>query len=792
MTRSLKMYNYLKTLNITNTFLSLIMMTSHIAPSDSFIRFLVPPVEKPVPMHITNIIPSYRITHLLGSGGSADVYKALDENGKSVAIKIPLMKIDATIDASVYDRFKEEADLWRNLAHPNIVRFHSGNEQPLPHITMELMEGGSLRLLLKNHRMSVGESLHVIIQVLEGLSYAHRMATVHRDLKPENILFDVDGVTKITDWGIGKFMLSASLSKTRGTKGTMNYSAPEQFDKKRYGKVDWQTDIFQVGIVLYEMLTGVNPFSDDESAGVMGKVLGYDPDPPSSRNPAVPEALDDIVMGALAKIKGHRWRSADVMLFQLREIIAGREVSGKKGKREMPQKDLSRKAVSERQYEKLEQRLDEFAEMDLDTSELDKDRANIKRYRTMGWWNEAITSTDKMLKDLQELYQQHMKEITQRRDALRRNVKRLFSHAFFRNINVENLFERNRKAREAMEEGDLHEEEIMNRSLHEELERIIEEHSKNMEHEDRVRKHGQKVLQLREKARIYGLDVKDEDNIIISATALLKGGKLELAEKIYSKVEKHFHEIINRYENAVSVKRKGQYRSVWKDSKKMIMIRSTLYMKKLFGTKKEIKEKLMEERTNFIGMAFMKVPDRNFYVARYPVTQKEWRVVMGNAPWKGQRYEREADDIPATYVTWHDANDFVDRLNEMEGVDRYQLPTEKEWEHAARAGCATDFSFGNEERKLEKYAWYQENAEKTGEKYAHKVGRKRPNPWGLYDVHGNVWEWCLDEYKRNGSARVIRGGSWDDRAEYCRSGERHGNVPEYENNDVGFRIIRDI
>ena len=769
-------------------------MTQEIVPSDSFIHFLSPPSIKSAPPHIVNILPDIHITHILGSGGSAEVYGATDSNERVIAIKIPQMRFDATIDASAYDRFAREADLWRKLKHRNIVSFYLASDQPLPHITIELMEGGSLRLLMNAHRLTVPESLHIITQILEGLCYAHRLGIVHRDLKPQNILFHTDGTAKITDWGIGKFMLSATMSKTRGTKGTMNYCSPEQFDRKKYGHVDWQTDIFQMGVMFYEMLTGVNPFTDDESAGVMGKVLGYDPKPPSSLNPEIPTALDEVVLGALEKIKGYRWRSADVMLFQLKQMMSGKDITRRSmiASVKPSARKLTKREVMEELIEKLNARLKELNEMKIDTSVLDGRYDEIDRHKKMAWYDEAIASANVMTKDLEGLYQQKMTEISQRRDNLRRNVKKLFSNAFFRNINVEHLYEHSRKAREATEEGDFEHEEEMNLQLKKELESLIVKHRNNMEFEDIVRKLGEEVVQLRERALIYGLDVEQEDNIIKSAFILLKGGKLKFAKTVFSQVNSHLKDSVGRYESAMALKRRQQYREIWDRSGKTMTVKFRLHSKKVRAVLAGRISNILERRKNFMDTMFIKIPERDYFMARCPVTQKEWRIVMGTAPWEGKRYGREGDEYPATYVTWFDAQKFVKELNQMEGVNRYRLPTEEEWEYCSRAGVRMDFCFGDDEKKLDQFAWYRKNAWAVGEKYAHKVGGKKPNAWGLHDMHGNVWEWCEGRYDEEEPARVVRGGSWDDSADYCRSGGRQGNVPDYENDDIGFRILRDV
>ncbi len=197
---------------------------------------------QPVTATRINIVPNYTMTHKIGAGGFGTVYKAFHVSGKNVAIKLPKM-LDETIDVSVLQKFKEEADIWRKLQHRNIVEFIDGNIIPCPYLSIELMEGGNLKQLVSKYQLNIGEAVFIMAQILDGMSFAHRMATIHRDLKPENILFTKDGIPKISDWGIGKFMGSMSTEKTMGMKGTMLYSAPEQISKAKFGQVDWTTDI---------------------------------------------------------------------------------------------------------------------------------------------------------------------------------------------------------------------------------------------------------------------------------------------------------------------------------------------------------------------------------------------------------------------------------------------------------------------------------------------------------------------------------------------------------------------
>ncbi|MCH8048224.1 MAG: formylglycine-generating enzyme family protein [Planctomycetes bacterium] len=190
-----------------------------------------------------------------------------------------------------------------------------------------------------------------------------------------------------------------------------------------------------------------------------------------------------------------------------------------------------------------------------------------------------------------------------------------------------------------------------------------------------------------------------------------------------------------------------------------------------------------------------------FYLGVHEVTQGEFEKVMGTSPWKGGKYVKEGSDYAASYISWDDAVEFCKKLSAKEGRT-YRLPTEAEWEYACRAGSKTAYSFGADSSKLGAYAWNFDNAYEIGEKYAHLVGQKRANAFGLYDMHGNVWEWCQDWYDKEyyaksprvdpeGSStdvsRVRRGGSWDRIGGFCRSALRNWLSPGLRNYDLGFR-----
>jgi formylglycine-generating enzyme required for sulfatase activity len=197
-----------------------------------------------------------------------------------------------------------------------------------------------------------------------------------------------------------------------------------------------------------------------------------------------------------------------------------------------------------------------------------------------------------------------------------------------------------------------------------------------------------------------------------------------------------------------------------------------------------------------------------FWLGKYEVRQLEWRQVMSTEPWRRNKpQEGEGDDFPAIYVTWNSAMEFCRKLTEAERKSgrlldgwEYTLPTEAQWERACRARTETPFSFGDDTLKLSEWAWFADNAMNRGEHYAHRVGQKNANPWGLCDMHGNVWEWCRDVYAERlpggrdpeltdtASNRVFRGGGWNSFASSCRSMIRARASPSSHSDHIGFRV----
>jgi serine/threonine protein kinase/beta-lactam-binding protein with PASTA domain len=266
----------------------------------------------------------YLILRKLGSGGMADVYLAEDQElGRRVALK--LLNERHANDAQFVERFRREAQSAAGLNHPNIVSvFDRGQAEGTYYIAMEFLDGRTLKdLLVRNGPTPIPIAIDYARQILNALAFAHRNGIVHRDIKPHNIVVGGDGRLKVTDFGIARSGAS-QMTEAGSIVGTAQYLSPEQ---ARGAPVDPRSDIYSLGIVLYEMLTGEVPFTGDAPVEIAMKHLSSIPKPPSNIRPEVSHDLDAVVLCALAKNPDQRYSSAEDMDADLGRIANGLGVS---------------------------------------------------------------------------------------------------------------------------------------------------------------------------------------------------------------------------------------------------------------------------------------------------------------------------------------------------------------------------------------------------------------------------------------------------------------------------------
>ena len=313
------------------------LLTSH-ERAENFIEV---PAFKVAPELATNdsaeamvgkLLGHYRIESLIGVGGMGEVYLARDERlGRKAALK--LLPDSLTIDEAQLGRFKNEARTASALNHPNILTVYEiGAEGNVQFIATEFIEGVTLRTALASGRMSAHRALEIAVQVSSALAAAHDAGVVHRDIKPENIMLRPDGYVKVLDFGIAKLteqrrasdehrVETTALLQTRPglVLGTAHYMSPEQ---ARGQKVDARSDIWSLGVVLYEMVAGSPPFRGETPSDCIAAILTAEPAPLSSISPDVPDKLESILQKALRKNTDERYQTIKEMLAELRILKA--------------------------------------------------------------------------------------------------------------------------------------------------------------------------------------------------------------------------------------------------------------------------------------------------------------------------------------------------------------------------------------------------------------------------------------------------------------------------------------
>lgn len=277
----------------------------------------------------------YEVGDLLGRGGMAEVHLGRDTRlSRTVAIK--LLRPDLARDPIFQARFRREAQSAAALNHPAIVAVYDTGEETvtdltgtlttMPYIVMEYVEGRTLRDILDGRPLEPAQALDVSIGVLSALDYSHRSGIVHRDIKPGNVMVTPTGDVKVMDFGIARALTdtSTTMTQTQAVIGTAQYLSPEQ---ARGETVDARSDLYSTGCLLFELLTGRPPFIADSPVAVAYQHVRESPRPPSAFNPAVPEAVDQIVLHSLAKERGSRYQSAGEFRSDIEAALSGRQVS---------------------------------------------------------------------------------------------------------------------------------------------------------------------------------------------------------------------------------------------------------------------------------------------------------------------------------------------------------------------------------------------------------------------------------------------------------------------------------
>ena len=694
-------------------------------------------------LEIGSRLGHYRIVDLLGRGGMADVYRAEDERlGREVALKA--LPPEFARDPERIERFEREVRAAARLNHPNIVTVHEFGQGEGQHFyTMELMPGGDLKARIRAHPqgMPAAEARPVALAVAQALAYAHRRGFVHRDVKPENILFDEEARPQLTDFGIARAMESGTRMTATGMSiGSPHYMSPEQAQGL---EVDGRSDLYSLGVVLYEMLTGRLPF---DAANTIAVALSHINDPVPELPPAL-AAWQPVVDRLLAKSPEERYASAR----ELAEVLAADTLP----------RAAATPAVAVRK--EVEPFLD--APVRPPSTRVVPVRHKVGPTRGL---KESGTRPA---------------EISKRRGGI--GAALAGAVLALAVVGIGYLALRDSKGPE----------------------RVPTDGGGG----------GKEVRPAPEGLRLPSNPVNPPERIRYGSLTL----ELEPRDARVT-----LPDIEPRYRPGVRL-REGSHRVVvrrdgYRDVTRTINVSGDTRVRIAL----ELVQPVVKSRV-FDGIEFVWIPagdfrmgstsrhadseekpvtrvriSRGFYLGKYEVTQGQWEGVMGSNP---SRFKNCGGNCPVERVSWDDVQEFIRKLNGKSGGRRYRLPTEAEWEYAARGGTTADTYAGDltnprgNDPVLNRIAWYRENSGRR----THPVGRKAPNGWGLHDMLGNVWEWVGDWYgdypggtvtdpsgPGSGSYRVIRGGGWTLNARYCRSADRRGYSPGGRNNYLGFRLLR--
>jgi len=770
------------------------------------------------------VLGNYVILDKLGQGGMGMVLKAEHRRmERIVALKMLSAAVTKTPEALA--RFQREVKAAAKLEHPNIVTAYDADEAGGTYfLVMQYVEGSDLSALVREKGpLSVEQAVTCIVQAARGLEYAHQRGVVHRDIKPSNLLLAQERTVKILDMGLARLESAGDdqdqLTGTGQIMGTVDYMAPEQALDTRHA--DARADIYALGITLWFLLTGRGVYQGES---VMAKLLAHREAPIPSLPSACPDApppLDEIFARMVAKEPDARYQTMGEVIADLEALQSGGDstpslatapgddsrlnafLSNLQQTSVGPaaahavaakQKKTSKPAPTAGGYEPT---------VALQSNQVDTDpqsqmsiaappapigtRSASKVRRTPAW----VTGIPRSRVGLfcaaggaaVLLLAALVFFVQTGEGVIRVEINDPQIEVAIQGTDI-TLKQADQGKDVKLSPGE--------KTL------IVQRGDFRFETDKLILKRGETVT-VRVELLAGQVQVHQGDN-------LLGQGKLPrppLAKAPFDADEAKRHQ--QAWANYLGLPVERDITLPGGEKLTLVLIPPGEF---LMGSTDEERAKFLEEakaandkwtidHIHSEGPQHRVRITKPFYLGKYEVTQAQWEAVTGSNP---SQY-KDNPTHPVETVSWDVIQPFLAKLNDSGEADKmkFALATEAQWEYACRAGTTTAYYGGESTEDLREDGWFSAN---SGGK-THPVGALKPNGFGLYDMHGNVWEWCADWYAGDyyakspeddptapfaGSSRVLRGGCWYDRPRICRSAFRHSGSPEYRLNLLGFRL----
>jgi formylglycine-generating enzyme required for sulfatase activity len=714
-------------------------------------------------------------------------------------------------------KFHREAEAGGRQRHPGIVAVHAvGEHEGVHFIAQELVEGGrtledKLESLRKAGDLPSGyfrEVAQDIASTADALHHAHETGVIHRDVKPSNILLTENGQPKITDFGLAKLEDALALSRTGDFSGTPYYMSPEQVTS-RGKEVDRRTDIYSLGVTLYEMLTLRRPFEGKSSYEVLKKIPVVDPPDPHKANPRVPRDLSTICSKAMDKLPGKRYQTMQDLADDLRRFLSGEVVLAKPaGAATRLMKRIRRNPMLSSaigvalaavviliawgilyfiqlkiQYEEIRRHsdLNLIYRLQAEQEELwPAYSEEINEMRT--WLDDARGLVSRLEQHKQTLMPLQSKEWLKRREQeLRDNLEKLISGIASlqdeRPGSIKDVEERLQFASTVYDES-------------------ITKYKDEWDHAIAS------IADSEECPQYNGLRITPQIGLVPIGKDP-DSGLWEFAHLQTGEIPKRGQD--------------GKLVPCEEMGLVFVLLPGGTFRMGAMMPDPEGGHPLgspnVDPEAEVDEAPVHEVDINPFFLSKYEMTQAQWLRFTGENPSHSQPGRKFVGNVsllhPVEDVNWKECNQVLFRMN-------LRLPSEAEWEYAARAGTTTVWCTGNDKQSLEGSAnlhdWFYHDKQgdptaayeewlNDGYDIHAPVGSFFPNAFGLHDVHGNLWEWCQDSYDyyyhtpRDGSPfesadsfmRIYRGGSWWYIAYLCRSASRGSGNPKHNTHNLGLR-----